>query len=272
VEKSASSEDERLTAKTRKRHFSALGRLFHHLKEHSLVAENLARGFSFPRKGRANKKRQMWAGDALRKLFESPVWRGCRSKSRRSAKGDLVIRDDKYWLPLLGLFHGNRLEEFAQLRREDIKTDDEIVYFYINGEGGRQIKNEQSTRRVPMHRVVIELGFIEYVQAVAPNADDLVFPELLPGGPDQKLGFYFTKWFSKYRRDVGLYEKGLDYHSFRHGVTTKLFAANVSVPVVDELTGHEGSGTSSKVYKKDLPLPVLKAAIDAIEWPEVRLG
>src|SRR5207302_10262123 len=40
-----------------------------------------------------------------------------------------------------------------------------------------------------------------------------------------KLGFYFTKWWSRYRRDVGVYEKGFDYHSFRHGVTTKLFAA-----------------------------------------------
>lgn len=119
-----------------------------------------------------------------------------------------MIRDDKYWLPLLALYHGNRLEEFAQLRREDVKNEGGIWYFDINDDGERQIKNEQSKRRVPVHPAVLSLGFIDYVETTASTADAMVFPELRPGGPDNKYGFSFTKWWTRYRQDIDLYEKG----------------------------------------------------------------
>jgi hypothetical protein len=141
----------RLAMKTIARHFSALGGFFTYAKRHGLIdGDNPAHGFEFPRKGRANGKRKMWEGEKLTKLFQSPVWTGCHP-TFRSQKGPQVIRDDKYWLPLLGLYHGNRLEEFAQLRREDVKREAGVWYLHIHGQDGRQIKNEQSARRVPIH-------------------------------------------------------------------------------------------------------------------------
>jgi integrase len=272
VESTQGQHIERITLKTVKRHFSALGRLFTYFKKRGeYVGENPAHGFDFPTKGRANEGRQMWQGAKLAELFSSPAFAGCLTKARRSRPGDLLIKDEKYWLPILGLYHGNRLEEFAQLRREDVCIEGAIRYFNITDDGERQLKNAQSRRRVPIHPAVLKLGFVEYVDRTAPQPGDLVFPLLSPGGPDNKLGFYFTKWFSTYRKAIGIYEKGLDYHSFRHGVTTKLYAANVQEALVDELTGHEGKGTSRKVYKKDMPLPVLLEAISKVEWPEINL-
>jgi integrase len=248
---------ERLSMTTIKRHFSALSQLFEYFRSRGeYEPNNPAHGFSFQksRKSRANAGRMMWEGDKLRDLFASPVWTGCASESRRSTPGWLILKDEKYWLPLLALYHGNRLEEFAQLRRGDIGVEDGIWFFDINDEGDKQLKNSQSIRRVPMHPKLIELGFLNHLNGKSAPADVPVFPLLKPGGPDKKFGFYFTKWWTRYRRDIGLYEKGLDYHSFRHGVTTKLFAANVPEVVIDALTGHEGGGTSRRVYLKRLPL------------------
>ncbi len=112
-------------------------------------------------------------------------------------------------------------------------------------------------------------GLLEYVTTTAPADGDMVFPLLKPGGPDKKVGYYFTKWWTNYRKAVGVYEPGLDYHSFRHGVTTKLFAARTPRDIIDELTGHEGEGTSQRVYKHDTPLPLLLAEIAKVEWPEL---
>ncbi len=211
----------RLSMKTIARHFSALGGFFTYAKRHGLIdGDNPAHGFEFPRNGRANGGRQMWAGEPLRKLFKSPVWTGCHPVFR-SQFGPEIIRDDKFWLPLLGLYHGNRLEEFAQLRREDVKQGEAGVWYLdVHGEDGRQIKNDQSARRVPIHPAIEAMGFLEYVSTTAPKAGDMVFPLLKPGGPDKKIGYYFTKWWTAYRKSVGVYEKGLDYHSFRHGMTT----------------------------------------------------
>ena len=259
----------RLSMTTLARHFSALGGFFTHAKRQGLrVGENPAHGFEFPRKGRANSRRDMWEGEPLRRLFRSPVWTGCHPK-QRSKPGPEIIEDEKYWLPLLGLYHGNRLEEFAQLRREDVMREAGIWCFRIHGEAGRQIKNEQSERRVPLHPEIERRGFLAYVERTAPKPDDMVFPLLKPGGPDDKVGYYFTKWWTNYRKAIGVYKPGLDYHSFRHGVTTKLFAAGVTREIIDELTGHEAEGTSGRVYKKGMPIQVLRREIEKLEWPEL---
>lgn len=263
----------RLTMRTIKRHFSALGVFFTHLKRRGeYVGENPAYGFEFPTKGRARHGRDMWEGEPLSRLFNSPVWTGCLSKDRRSRPGSLIIRDDKYWLPLLGLYHGNRLEEFAQLHRSDVRCEDGIWYMDINAEGEKQLKNEQSKRRVPVHPFIQELGFLQYVASIAPEPTERIFPQLRPGGPDKKFGYFFTKWWTQYRKDVGVYQKKLDYHSFRGGVTTKLSAANISLDVRNELLGHEGQSIDQQNYLKGLPLRMLADAIACVEWPEVKIS
>ncbi|MGE4480817.1 site-specific integrase [Acidocella sp.] len=153
-----------------------------------------------------------------------------------------------FWLPLLGAFHGNRLEEFAQLRGEDVGQEGEVWFLNITDADGRQLKNQQSRRRVPLHSELIRLGFLDYVQATAIAPDAPVFPDLRPGGPDQKRGFYFSKDFSRYLRNASIYQKELDYHSFRHSVTTKLYEAEVNEGRIDLLTGHESGGESRKWY------------------------
>jgi hypothetical protein len=89
---------------------------------------------------------------------------------------------------------------------------------------------------------VIRLGFLDYVEKIAPEASDPLFPDLEPGGADNKRGYTFSKWWPRYRRAIGLYERGLDYRSFRHSVTTKLVEADVSQASIDELTGNGGRG------------------------------
>lgn len=273
VAKSSAEAVERLSMRTIQRHFSALAKYFDHLERHGKIEEgrkNLAHGFATKVE---SKSKDAWEEAELKKLFASPVWSGCASADRRSTKGSEIIRDSKYWLPILGVYHGNRLEEFAQLRAEDIQQEKSsgIWFFNISDEGERQLKNKQSKRRVPIHPEVIKLGFLGWLQAMKLQPSELVFSDLNPGGSDGKLGFYFTKWFGRYRKAVDVYRKGLDYHSFRHTITTKLFAEGVSREVIDELTGHEGEGTSQTVYMKSLPLKVLHEAISKVQWGDLGL-
>jgi integrase len=264
----------RIGEKTVKRHFWAVSRFFAFLTETGRLpsdVDNPGRGFSFNTKGSARRQRDMWTGNELRTLFASPVWNGCHPYFR-SRPGDRVIRDSLFWLPLLGLYHGNRLEEFAQLRRSDIGQANGIWYLDITDEDGRQLKNEQSRRWVPLHPELIRIGFLDYVAETAKHPRDQVFPDLNPGGKDRKLGYYFSKKFSAYREAVGVRRRGLDYHAFRHGVTTKLYEADVNEGWIDLLTGHESGGESRRRYLKGIPLTQLRAAIERVTWPEVDLS
>jgi site-specific recombinase XerD len=264
----------RLSEKTIKRHFWAVSRFFAFLMETGQLPrdfDNPGRGFSFNTKGSARSKRDMWTGDELRRLFQSPVWTGCQSH-RRSQRGSEIIRDALFWLPLLGLFHGNRLEEFAQLRGGDVLQAEGVWFLNITDDGGRQLKNQQSRRRVPLHSELIRVGFLDYATATAPRPHDSLFPYLKPGGADKKLGYGFSKQFSHYRKAIGLRRPGLDYHSFRHGVTTKLYEANINEGWIDLLTGHEDGSESRRRYLKSVGLSLLQSAIECVKWPEVDLS
>ncbi len=274
AQQKSAADEPKLSMKTVKRHMTAISKLFKHLHTNGQrEGENPAKGFEYPKpKQRSNEGRQEWKGQALAKLFQSPVWTGCASKSRRTVPGTKIIKDEKYWLPLLGLYHGNRLEEFAQLRIEDIQEEEGIWFFRINDEGNRQLKNAQSRRRVPIHPEVCRLGFLDYVKSFPPEPSGLVFPNLQPGGSDRKLGFYFSKWFGAYRKAVGVYEDKLDYHSFRASFITKLYVASVSEAMVHVLVGHEGKHVSSAVYLKEVPLPVLAEAMATVTYSEVAVA
>ncbi len=260
----------RLAPRTVKRHLTALSKLFDLLiKREEFHGANPASNFEFPSKGRPPAKRKAWDTESLRKLFSSPIWTGCHSASKRSVPGNLIIKDHRYWLPLLGVYHGNRLEEFAQLKREDVKSEDGIVFCHINSDGDRQLKNSQSIRRVPLHPFLKEIGFMEYVDKIANNPGDRIFPELKPGGSDGKLGHSYSKSFTRYRRDIGVYQSMMDYHSFRHGVVTQLYAKSVPEDRIQELIGHEGSNITRSIYKKEMPIAILFDAISTISWPEI---
>lgn len=167
----------------------------------------------------------------------------------------------------------SELTSFAQLRREDVRHPEGVPYFRITDEDGRQVKNEQSRRDVPVHPELIRLGFLDYVAETAALPQDQVFPELRPSGKDPKLGYYFSKQFSAYREAIGVRRRGLDYHSFRHGVTTKLYQADVSQAWIDLLTGHDqNGGESRRRYLKGVPLPQLWGALERVTWPELDLS
>lgn len=114
------------------------------------------------------------------------------------------------------------------------------------------------------------LGLLDYLADQQSAGRALLFHQLSPGGADQRFGHNFTKWFTRYRRDVGLYERGLDFHSFRHSATTFMQWAEVPLPIIDALTGHATTGKTAR-YTKSFRIGQLQRAIDAIN-PQVDLA
>ena len=191
----------------------------------------------------------MWEQADLARLFATPVWGGCRSATQRSTPGPLVLRDERFWLPLIAVFSGLRQEEICQLQIEDVRQEDGIWYFDINDRPPRRLKNATAIRRVPVHSELIRFGFMQHVERLRRGRQTRVFPSFRPGGADDRLGHAFTKWFTRYRRDVGLYRPGLNFHSFRHTATTLMHQAGVAAAVIDHVTGHTTPGRDGPVHQ-----------------------
>lgn len=255
---------ERLSTRTVKRHFSALSGFWRWAMAEKLAVENPFVGFVFPSALRANEQRDMWTEEELVALFSTPVWAGCLSAGRRSAAGELVIKDEKFWLPLIAVYSGLRQEEIAQLHLEDIRRVDGHLVFDIIGRPPRKLKNRNAVRKVPVHSQLIELGLLERVQFQKTSGEVMLFSDLTPGGADQRLGHAFSKWFARYRQDVGIYRRGLDFHSFRHTATTLMQRAGVGIAAIDELTGHATPGETAR-YSHGMTMQQLADAIEAIK-------
>jgi integrase len=278
---------ERLTDKTVKRHLSALSQFFRYAMDCGHIGNQVRRDLvddhRFREERGARDQRDAWTPEELKKLFSSPVWTGCLSKARRSTPGKQIIRDARFWLPVLALYHGARLEELADLYRRDVWCDAgtwaiRIVETEGNPESGdRRLKTENAERVVPLHPEVIRLGFPEYVAEYAPGADDPVFPDLKPQGPDLKRGPRMTRWFVEYRRAIGLFRPGVSMHAFRHTAITRLTDAITDFQqkrhrdfMMDHAGG--GGGEGDIRYDKGAGLKAMADTLALLRYPEVDLS
>jgi integrase len=255
--------------KTVKRHVSALSQFFRYGVDLGHLSQtdrtNLIGSHRFQTRAPANKQRDAWTMDELRVLFTSRVWEDPIEPARRSAR---------FWLPILALYHGSRLEEFADLRRRDIQQK-EGIWVAIFNEEARRLKNDNAARTIPLHPEVIRLGFLDFIHAVAPNPDDAVFPDLPPQGPDKKRGPRITRWFVEYRKKIGIYRAGVAMHAFRHVAITRLTSVITTEQqrrCRDAIMGHGPEGSEGDLrYDKGPSLKARSETLALLEFPEVGL-
>src|SRR3546814_15106366 len=107
----------------------------------------------------------MWAVVRVVSVVGTAIWTGCEPHPRkrywRWEPGGRIIRDEYFWLPLLAIYNGARLEENAQLLGSDIKCIDGIWVFDIcEVEEGKKKKrkSEKDKKRSEERRVGEEWG------------------------------------------------------------------------------------------------------------------
>lgn len=156
----------------------------------------------------------------------------------------------KFWLPMLALFSGARIEELCQLAITDIKQNANVWVIDINDRNeSKKLKTNAAERTVPIHPIVIEHGFLNYIETLKthfPN-EQMLFPYLLPDTYN-KFSSAPSKWFAKYLNKIGITDKLKVFHSFRSTFNNKLKTAEISEEIRCQLLGHEYDSVNSKHY------------------------
>jgi len=167
-----------------------------------------------------------------------------------------------YWLPLIGLYTGARINEICQLSPVDDILQDEktgIWYFWFNDESDtaadvdKSIKTNSSKRIVPIHSQLINLGFLDYINRLKIENNNLIFPAWQPR--NGKASANASKWFGRYLEGIGLRDEVegarlSGFHALRHTFITH--GLNNKISGVFSLSGHEvksvdGFGNITKV-------------------------
>lgn len=263
-----------LSNKTFNRHLGILANMFDHAKSNnSFSGDNPTGGkrrATKKQRGRNQRVRRPFRIDELQQLFAGSLYDMPNDQRVNPAKH--TPTSALAWLIPLALFTGARLDELCGLRVRDIAQVNGIRFFDIQPHELRRLKSDAAERRVPIHSELVWLGFLHYVESVRKQEQDMLFPGLAGGGPDDKRSWYISKKFSDYRKEVGAGESRTVFHSLRANVAEALENAGIAESEAARLLGHEFYTMSYGVYSGGLRLPILQGVVEAIRYPGLDLS
>lgn len=226
------------SARTINREVSEVSAFLAWLKDNAYIEENVATGFR-TRIDKTKHKYPPYSDSQLKELFSSPLFVGCHPK-KEHLSGDEKVCDWRYWLPLCALYSGARAGEIAQLECADIREVEGVWIFDFNEDGeetGKRLKTASSRRAVPIHKVLIELGWLDHVQQQIAVGHRRVFADLQTG-PRGDWSYRPSRFWARYLERIGMKRPGLNLHSFRHTFADGCRKAGVEGGVLQALLGH----------------------------------
>ena len=191
--------------------------------------------------------RRSFEDHEIGKLFSGPLFVDSLSWTSKSRTSDTTI----FWLFLLAVTTGARLEEVGQVALADVKRDGSIVYLdideYVVDEDAdaKSIKTKDSVRLIPIHAKLVELGFIDYCDALAALGHTQLFPDL----KENKVGKRTKEASQKINRIIDRYvsvDRRLVFHSLRHAFKFKGQDAGLPDRTSDQIGGHAPVSTGDR--------------------------
>lgn len=161
----------------------------------------------------------------------------------------------RWWMPMIGLYTGARINEVAQLKVADIVQEAGMWWLRIRvtidpdlahknrGRSRQRLKGRSAIRDVPIAQQLIDAGFLDFVEDIRECGHPRLFPHL-SAGVNRRTGDSNARYsqaalnqFSTYMKRLG-FRKGVGFHAFRHTIATGLHHKGVSDEDIALVTGH----------------------------------
>ncbi|SDW84980.1 site-specific integrase [Lysobacter enzymogenes] len=197
-----------------------------------------------------------------------------------------------WWIPMIGLFTGARVNEIAQLKVKDVECVHGIWCFHIRittdddriGKGGygsrQKLKCKSSARIIPIAQPLLDAGLLDFVEDIKRLPHSRLFPHLRhhinpktdePDGTGYAPGF--SRQFNPYLRQF-VPDRYLSFHGFRYLVSSTLQRKGAALPLIAKITGHTLTAeapTLEKFYIEEEPeeitLKKMSAALSLLSPP-----
>jgi integrase len=239
---------EKMTVKNVNKYLTAFGMLLDYCVEAGHIETNPAKGLTIrtPKKP-AHEERNRFNDEDIQALFHSKEY--THDKHRNPWN---------FWLPLLALYTGARLEELCQLLVDDLQAEGGIWIIKIqdNPEKGKRLKTASALRSIPLHPFLVDdLNFPGFVDKVKSEGHEWLWHQLKK--ISYRLGHAPGRWFSAYRKRCGITDPKKTFHSFRHTLSDILKQQLVEESLIDQLTGHQLKGETMGRYGKPYTTKIL---------------
>lgn len=142
------------------------------------------------------------------------------------------------------------------------------------GERLKRFKTDASRREVPLHREIIRMGFLDFVEHQRREGGQFLFGSLSPnslGSRADSIGKWFGHLRKKFVSDLPKVRGAKGLHSFRHSFARACREAGIPRDDLWLLGGwSEGPQRNAEAgYGRDGELTRLKKSIDKVAYPGV---
>lgn len=202
---------------------SMLNSIFEKAVQHQLIKKNplIVPKFS-SNKTKKDKANQPYSLDDVNAVLMSPWFEGFSTKkfaTNLSKKN--TRRRDECWLILTALFTGGRRNELIYLLPRDIIKDDDCCIINVEPNDSRSLKTNNSTREIPIHPILEELGLIKFAKLQIERGEQFLFSGLHIGPED--VADAFSKRYSTLLGQLSLKnDRTLTFHSYRSFVAKSI--------------------------------------------------
>ena len=248
-------------------HISRLSSLFKFAQDEMLLDGNPATNLVVIDTVQAQDKRISFSIEDLNNIFSAPLYTGCVDGGHNYNKvGPKFPRHARFWIPLIALYSGMRMEEICQLHASDIYSQKEVWVIKIH----RVIKTKNSYRIIPVHPELIKIGFLKYVDKFRDNKNDHIFPDLVLG-KEMNYSKKVSKWFGNFLDNLEIVDSRLCFHSFRHTYRDALTQAQVPLQLVRALCGWSGK-SMDELYGTGVPERMLYEQIQRVQYEGLNIS
>ncbi len=164
------------------------------------------------------------------------------------------VEPELRWLPWMCAYSGARINEVAQLTKEDFFQVGTDWFFRLTTAGGKSLKNRHSERVVPVHPALVDEGLIAFINSLKGKDTARIFPER--SQPN------ISEWL---RGKVGITREELaPNHGWRHLFEDLCILAGMPDAARTYITGRTTGKSNESYGKTHVMLPGLAAAMRAI--------
>ena len=236
--------DTKISDTTVNKHLTHLSSFMDWSKRHGYASLNPFAGLKLRKTVSARDERDRFTEKELKKIFFKHTYLDQTNiESKKHAY---------YWVPLISLFSGLRLNEICSLYIDNVREisgnhREKRWCFDILEEPERpqkKLKNLASRRIIPIHDTLIQLGFIDFLELLKSRRypdklwkEKRVFEEL-PFGEGSYIRNVSRWWNSRFLPKLGLKTSKKNFHSLRHTASDHLKQKGVEPHFINELLGH----------------------------------
>ena len=202
-------------------------------------------------------KRSPFTSEDLHKIFNPQVYPNPRRRK------DIA----RFWIPIIALYHGCRQNEICQLNVDDVVQEKGIPCFSINSNGeDKSLKNKSSSRVIPIHPKLIDMGFLLYVEYQRKNKYEKLFSELTKTKRNG-YGKIIQSWFARHLDHLGITDRSKVFHSFRHTFETMAVEKRIPAEYQNAICGWTDQGVGQRVYAHKKDIRVMLEELSKIDFP-----